>query len=179
MEESEVLKTLQCGFESHQTHQKIYKEPSKDDLIKAIKTSYNYTEVLQKLELDANNNNHRRKIYSLIKYYELDTSNLEKKRNPSNQARSFDPKNPLKTLFTKKSRATSGTVKRYLFKLGLKETCCEKCKIETWNNQIISLELHHLDGDNTNHSLQNLQILCPNCHSQTENYKVNNVKFRL
>ena len=31
-------------------------------------------------------------------------------------------------------------------------------------------QLHHIDGDNTNNELSNLQILCPNCHSQTENY---------
>lgn len=31
--------------------------------------------------------------------------------------------------------------------------------------------MHHIDGDNTNHTLENLQILCPNCHAQTENFR--------
>ena len=40
----------------------------------------------------------------------------------------------------------------------------------------ISLEVHHIDGNGKNNSLDNLQLLCPNCHSQTENYKGKNVK---
>jgi predicted amidophosphoribosyltransferase len=32
------------------------------------------------------------------------------------------------------------------------------------------MQLHHIDGNNSNNSLENLQMLCPNCHSQTENY---------
>ena len=38
------------------------------------------------------------------------------------------------------------------------------------------MELHHIDGDRTNHKLDNLQILCPNCHSQTATFRAKNIK---
>jgi 5-methylcytosine-specific restriction endonuclease McrA len=37
--------------------------------------------------------------------------------------------------------------------------------------QPINLEVHHIDGDRTNNSLENLQLLCPNCHSYTTNFR--------
>lgn len=39
-----------------------------------------------------------------------------------------------------------------------------------WLNKPISLQIHHIDGNNSNNSIDNLQFLCPNCHAQTENY---------
>ena len=48
---------------------------------------------------------------------------------------------------------------------------CECCKLGEWMNELISLELHHVDGDRTNNNHENLQLLCPNCHSYTENYR--------
>lgn len=51
---------------------------------------------------------------------------------------------------------------------------CEICGIEDWLGNAISIELHHIDGDNTNNSKENLQLLCPNCHSQTDNFRGRN-----
>lgn len=65
----------------------------------------------------------------------------------------------------------SGTVvKNKLYFYGLKENKCELCGIDSWNNNKITCEIHHIDGDRTNHKLDNLQILCPNCHSQTDTF---------
>lgn len=72
---------------------------------------------------------------------------------------------------------TSKLSKR-LVSSGLKEYKCEQCGIADWNNSAISLELNHIDGDNSNHSLDNLELLCPNCHSQTSTYRSKNVKNR-
>lgn len=58
-----------------------------------------------------------------------------------------------------------------LIKEGLKERRCEKCGRTHWFNEPIVLELHHIDGDRTNNSLENLQLLCPNCHAHTDNFK--------
>jgi len=57
---------------------------------------------------------------------------------------------------------------------GLKQNRCESCGISEWNGSALNLELHHVNGDGTDHRLENLQILCPNCHSQTSNYKNKN-----
>lgn len=50
---------------------------------------------------------------------------------------------------------------------------CECCGLSEWLSQPITLQVHHIDFNNQNHSLDNLQLLCPNCHSFTENFSKN------
>lgn len=47
---------------------------------------------------------------------------------------------------------------------------CEKCGRIEWEGQRIPLCVHHIDGDHINNKIENLQVLCPNCHAQTDNY---------
>lgn len=54
---------------------------------------------------------------------------------------------------------------------------CISCKITEYNGLNISLELDHIDGNNSNHSLSNLRLLCPNCHSQTHTYRSKKLTF--
>lgn len=56
----------------------------------------------------------------------------------------------------------------------LREWKCDCCGISEWMGKPISLEIHHIDGDTLNNNLDNLQILCPNCHSQTDNWRSRN-----
>ena len=48
---------------------------------------------------------------------------------------------------------------------------CQKCGIHTWQDQPLTLELEHIDGDHRNNSRENLTLLCPNCHSQTKTWR--------
>lgn len=77
-------------------------------------------------------------------------------------------------LLGKHSYFATSAVKRKLFKAGLKENKCEKCGIKEWNNLPIVCQLDHIDGNRNNHVLENLRILCPNCHSQTVTYRGKN-----
>lgn len=52
---------------------------------------------------------------------------------------------------------------------------CEKCGFPTWFNEPIPLEVHHKDGDHLNNELENLELLCPNCHALTENWRGKNI----
>jgi transposase-like protein len=63
-----------------------------------------------------------------------------------------------------------GHIKRRLIALGLKEDRCELCGLTEWRGGPLSLALHHVNGDGDDNRLENLQLLCPNCHSQTENF---------
>jgi 5-methylcytosine-specific restriction endonuclease McrA len=51
---------------------------------------------------------------------------------------------------------------------------CEVCGISSWQQKSIVFQLHHIDGNSSNNSLKNIQLLCPNCHSQTSNYGTKN-----
>lgn len=67
--------------------------------------------------------------------------------------------------YTRTTRIRNG-----LIKFGLKEHKCECCGRTTWNGRPIPIDVHHIDGDNSNNSIENLQILCSNCHRQTDNF---------
>jgi hypothetical protein len=48
---------------------------------------------------------------------------------------------------------------------------CEVCELTEWRNHSIPLEVHHKDGNRTNNELENLQLLCCNCHAATDNWR--------
>jgi bacterioferritin-associated ferredoxin len=53
--------------------------------------------------------------------------------------------------------------------------CCERCGESQWLGQPIPLEVHHEDGDSLNNEMDNLKLLCPNCHALTDNYRGRNI----
>ena len=64
----------------------------------------------------------------------------------------------------------SNHIRRYLF-----ETHESKCEVCGWgevnpNTGLVPLQIHHIDGNALNNRISNLQLLCPNCHSLTENF---------
>lgn len=68
----------------------------------------------------------------------------------------------------------SNKVRMKLLKEGYKESRCESCGLTTWMNKPIPLELHHIDGNHHNNILDNFQLLCPNCHAQTDSWRGRN-----
>ena len=61
-------------------------------------------------------------------------------------------------------------IKFRLIRAGLKDGTCEACSIGDWRGRPLSMALHHVNGDGRDNRLENLRLLCPNCHSQTENF---------
>jgi hypothetical protein len=70
-------------------------------------------------------------------------------------------------------------LKGRLLKAGLKTNQCERCSINTWMGEPLSLALHHINGEKHDNRLENLSLLCPNCHSQTDNFAGRNKRLRL
>jgi transposase len=61
-------------------------------------------------------------------------------------------------------------LKGRLLAAGLLDSRCADCGLSAWRGRPLSLQLHHVNGDGSDNRLANLQLLCPNCHSQTENW---------
>jgi hypothetical protein len=81
---------------------------------------------------------------------------------------------PLDQVLAAGRRRSRQHVKLRLLMAGLKEERCESCGLIDWRGQPLSLELHHVNGDGQDNRLENLRLLCPNCHSQTDTWGARN-----
>lgn len=80
-------------------------------------------------------------------------------------------KMPIEQLLVVGRKATNRThLKCRLLSEGLKEDRCEMCGLNEWQGKPLGMELHHVNGDGSDNRLENLQLLCGNCHSQTDNW---------
>ena len=85
------------------------------------------------------------------------------------------PKYSLEEIMTENSfYANISRLKIRLINEGIFEYKCAKCGIYEWQGQPISLQLHHKNGINNDHRKENLEFLCPNCHSQTDTFSGKN-----
>ncbi len=132
----------------------------KDSIIEWLNEGKSFSEIIILLDC---------KMTTLRKYLKI----LDLK---SKTTKNFNIKMDLSFYLRKNIHTKSSNLKFRLIKEGLKEHKCEKCKKTRWLNQRIPIELHHIDGDNTNNLLENLQILCPNCHALTDNFTSKNLK---
>ena len=73
---------------------------------------------------------------------------------------------------------STGAVKKILLKEDIITNNCEICGISEWREKEVVCHLDHINGDCHDHSLDNLRMLCPNCHSQTETYAGKNARKR-
>lgn len=78
---------------------------------------------------------------------------------------------PVKEVFVKNSTFTRSHLKEKILKYDLLPHKCADCGGEPeWNGKRLTLQVDHINGINTDHRIENLRFLCPNCHSQTPNY---------
>lgn len=64
------------------------------------------------------------------------------------------------------STISSHKLKLLLIKTGRKEAKCEICSLTKWNGEDIVLELDHINSEHSDNRIENIQIVCPNCHAQ-------------
>jgi hypothetical protein len=83
---------------------------------------------------------------------------------------------PLEELLrTGKSRYN---IKHRLIRAGLLENRCEQCGLTEWQGKPLTAHIDHINGIKSDHRLENLRMLCPNCHSQTDTYSGHNARRR-
>ena len=78
---------------------------------------------------------------------------------------------PLEKILNNEIVYHTNALKKRLIECGLKENKCECCGINQWMGKNLTLELHHIDGNKYNNNIDNLQLLCPNCHSLTDGFR--------
>ena len=134
-----------------------YRNYTDEDIINYSKEVYSLAGLMRKLNLrpyGGNYNSMRRKVQKL----NIDTSHW------TGKAWCKD-----KQLKDWSSYTKASNLKKHL--INLMGHRCELCSNDVWMDKPIALEIHHKDGDRTNNNLDNLMLLCPNCHAQTDNWR--------
>lgn len=148
-------------------------------LLEIINSSNSIVEILQKLNLNAYNGNHR----TLKKRCERDQIDLNpvKKRGYDLRMKNLKSINKFNNnlLFCKDSTYSSNKqLKKYLIEMGWENKCYECGQLPIWNKKPLTLQLEHKNGINNDNRFENLCFLCPNCHSQTSTFAGRNSNMK-
>lgn len=146
-------------------------------LEKAAKNSFSIRQTLVKLGLRPTGGNYKH-IQGIIKMEQIDISHFT--GMGWNVGLKFVPKKaiPIAKILKKDTNYQSYKLKRRLFKEGFKKPQCELCGwAEIATDGRIPVELDHINGDRLDNRLENLRVLCPNCHSLQPTHRgLNKVK---
>lgn len=140
-----------------------------EQFIDAVKNNETVADVIKELGLYLGRGNYQT-IYRNVKRLDLDTSHWLgrgfNKERPNNWS-----KTPNEKIFIENSYFHAQGVKDRVIKENLIEYKCQKCGIEReWQGELLVLQLDHINGIHNDNRLDNLRFLCPNCHSQTNNW---------
>lgn len=144
---------------------------SEEQLRDAISTSTSVREALIKLGVSPLGGNYA-VIHKAIKQYNIDTTHFTGQSHQ--KGKRLPSKSALNDYLTNKKPINSFRLKNRLLREGILTPVCSRCHNTTWLDQPIPLELDHIDGDSSNNTLQNLRLLCPNCHAFTPTYRGKN-----
>lgn len=144
---------------------------SKELLEAQIQKCYSFAELARRLGLSDKGSNCRQTLKKKLDEYHIDYSHFNgqawnKPEHPhyGNTGESIDK------VLIKDSKQPSHKIRERLINSGLKENKCECCGISEWQGNPITIQLHHINGDHHDNRIENLQMLCPNCHSQTDTF---------
>lgn len=149
---------------------KLYKY-TEQELRKACADNFSYHRVLCQLGVTPAGGNYAT-LKKAIKYFNIDISHFT--GQGWNKGKKHGPKRSLDDYLSNKFPIKTYSLKRRLLAEGIFQHKCYNCNNEEWLGEPTPLELHHIDGNSKNNNLSNLQLLCPNCHSLTSNYRGRN-----
>lgn len=149
---------------------------TKEELQKAVSLSYSVANALKQLGLKPVGGNYGT-VKRKIKEHSIDISHFTGQGwNKGKVYKRYCKSIPLADVLKSGVEYPTNRLKSRLLFHKLKEVCCDSCKLTSWCDMPIKLELHHVNGDRRNNTIENLQLLCPNCHSLTPNYRGRNIK---
>ena len=147
-------------------------------LKEAVKTSESMRQVIKKLGLVPAGGNYVQ-VSAAIATHKLNTAHFKGQGWSKGMKVSKEPLFTLEEVLVRNSHHASHHLKRRLFKAGLKSAKCEECG---WEKQSedgrIPIELDHINGDRYDNRIENLRILCPNCHSLKPTHRGRNKGVR-
>jgi len=146
---------------------------NENQLRDAVKQSFSIRQVLNKLGLKEAGGNYET-TKRRIKKLNLDTSHFTGKL--WNKGKSLGYRREILEYLKENTVVQSFRLRNRLISEGIKEHKCECCGITEWMGKSTPIELDHINGINTDNRLENLRLLCPNCHAQTETYRGKNKK---
>lgn len=147
---------------------------TKNQLENAVQQSKSIASVCRILNIRPVGGNYRT-LRSKIKDWNIDISHFTGQGWNVGVIYRSPCKKPLSEILVENSNFKSIThLRDRLLNEGVKDHQCEKCDFIEWMGKPIPLELNHINGNNTDHRIENLELLCPNCHAQTPNYKGKN-----
>lgn len=151
-----------------------------EKLIKnVVKKSFCYREVLRNLGLISKGGNNAT-LRKWIKYYNIDVSHFDPYKNIMEALKKNNTIPLAEILEGKHPDCNRYHFKKKLIAAGLKTNDCEVCGIhEIWNNEKLVMQLDHINGISNDNRLENLRMVCPNCHSQTKNFSGRNSRKQL
>ena len=152
---------------------KKYELFSKEQLAQMCQESFSYREVATKIGYNPDGGSGIRAIKDMIIEYDLDVSHFT---GQSHQKNTGSFRVPISEYLDNKRKIQTHALRLRLIAEGIFKKECSCCHNTEWLGQEIPLELHHKDGNKDNNNLDNLSLLCPNCHYFTETYKVKNWK---
>jgi Zn finger protein HypA/HybF involved in hydrogenase expression len=140
-----------------------------EQLAEAVKSSFSMRAVLQQIGLTPAGGNYE-SVANRIRELDLDTSHFLGQAILRGSTHSYSTR-PLEEVLKHAKLENTWRLKQRLLNENVKEYCCEHCGNTEWMGRPIPLELHHKDSDRTNNALHNIELLCPNCHAMTDNYR--------
>jgi hypothetical protein len=149
---------------------------SDEDLKTALKMNVSILGVLRDLKLSHSPGNYK-SIGTRISQLSLDRSHIKGQAHGT----SVSPNKLVTEAIMVENSTYSNTdnLRKRLIKEGILENKCKECGlVNVWNEKTITLQLDHINGNPRDHRLENLRILCPNCHSQTPTFRGKNKKGR-